>query len=144
MNPMALFILFIFLSAISGYFFPLARLLDYPAALAGLPFMLFSGYLFMDSGSRMQRSKTTFVPAGKPSALVTGGVFRITRNPIYLSVVMFLSGEAILLGSLSPFVYPVIYALLINAYVIPNEEKNLEAAFGASYLEYKKNVRRWI
>ena len=89
MNPMAFFIAFIFLSGLTGYYFPIAKLFAYPWVLTGVPFILFGGYLFMNSGKSMQDNKTTFMPDGKPSALVTGGAFRITRNPIYLSVVMF-------------------------------------------------------
>lgn len=144
MNPMALFIAFILLSIACDCIIPLARLLGYPLTLLGLPFLLFSAYLFLDSGGKMQRRGTTFMPNGRPSSLVTSGAFRISRNPIYLSVVMFLIGEAMLLGSLSPFVFPFLFMFIINAYVIPGEEKNLEAAFGSSYQEYKKKVRRWI
>ncbi len=84
------------------------------------------------------------MPYEIPTSLVTEGPFHISRQPIYLGMIFILLGEAILLGSLITFIFPVIFMILMEKIFIPVEEKNLETAFGEKYLDYKKKVRRWI
>lgn len=79
-----------------------------------------------------------------PKLLITSGLFRITRNPNYLGMVIALFGEAIFFGSFITFIIPVLFFVLINFFNIPFEEKVLEEKFGKKYLDYKKKVRRWI
>lgn len=79
-----------------------------------------------------------------PRSLETGGVFRISRNPIYLSGVMLSLGIAILFGSLITFVFPVVLWVILDRLYIPTEEMRLERIFGDEYLQYKQKVRRWI
>lgn len=79
-----------------------------------------------------------------PKRLETGGVFRISRNPVYLSGVTLSLGIAILLGSLITFVFPVALWLILDRLYIPAEEAGLERIFGHEYLQYKEKVRRWI
>jgi len=90
------------------------------------------------------KNKTTFYPGSKPSALVISGPFSFSRNPIYLLDVVIATGVAVILGSLSAFVAPVICFLVLNFGVIPFEEKNLRALFGSAYETYLNSVRRWI
>ena len=72
------------------------------------------------------------------------GPFRFTRNPIYLGMVLLLSGAAVGLGSLSPwFVIPP-FILAIAFDVIPAEEAMLTETFGDAYRAYQSRVRRWI
>ncbi len=72
------------------------------------------------------------------------GVFRLSRNPIYLGYVLLLVGVAFLLGRLTPFFVIPFFIVLIERLFIPMEEKMLTAKFGQSYLEYQEQVRRWI
>jgi protein-S-isoprenylcysteine O-methyltransferase Ste14 len=55
-----------------------------------------------------------------------------------------LFGVSILTGSLVTFIFPLLFIILTEIFVIPTEEKNLERKFGKRYLEYKKQVRRWL
>jgi len=79
-----------------------------------------------------------------PNKLVTSGPFRFSRNPNYLGMALLLFGIAILLGNLSAFISPMLFVVLIDIFVIPVEEKNLEKKFGKKYLDYKNRVRRWF
>ncbi|WOF75213.1 isoprenylcysteine carboxylmethyltransferase family protein [Parvibaculaceae bacterium PLY_AMNH_Bact1] len=105
--------------------------------LAGLFFILSSARLF----SRVDTEIHTF---HKPRKLVTSGLFRFSRNPIYLGFVLLLLGVAIGLGSLAPFLMVAVFFVVANLWYIPFEEKNMEDMFGTDYLEYKKRTRRWI
>jgi protein-S-isoprenylcysteine O-methyltransferase Ste14 len=94
--------------------------------------------------SAFRRAKTTVKPFEESSALVTGGAFRISRNPMYLGFLLILFGIAILLGSLAPFVVVLVFPILMDQVFIQVEERRLEDKFGQSWLEYKARVRRWI
>ena len=78
------------------------------------------------------------------SALITGGVFAISRNPMYLAIMLTLMGEAFWLGSLSPWLLPLVMAPLLNYYFIPFEEAMLSDVFGSQYADYERHVRRWF
>ena len=79
-----------------------------------------------------------------PRILITSGLFRISRNPVYLGMILILIGESILLGSLIPFLVSLLFIIAIEIWVIPIEEKNLEKKFDKKYLDYKRKVRKWL
>jgi protein-S-isoprenylcysteine O-methyltransferase Ste14 len=79
-----------------------------------------------------------------PVALVTGGVYTKTRNPMYLGMSLFLLGFAICFGNLFGLLTPVIFILIVNFKFIPFEEKMMEEKFGQEYINYKRNVGRWF
>jgi protein-S-isoprenylcysteine O-methyltransferase Ste14 len=92
----------------------------------------------------IKKKKTTVKPYENPTQLITSGPFRISRNPQYLGFTAILLGVAINHGSITVFVAPVLFAILMNQMFIPFEEKNLEKTFGKRYINYKKKVRRWV
>ncbi|MEZ5536152.1 MAG: isoprenylcysteine carboxylmethyltransferase family protein [Thiolinea sp.] len=92
------------------------------------------------------RAKTTPNPMKPVSTkkLVVQGMYRISRNPMYLGMLIALTGWWIYLGSLSPlFMLPVFVWVITVQQILP-EEAVLEEKFGAEYLAYKRRVRRWI
>jgi len=93
-----------------------------------------------------RRAETTINPL-KPetsAALVATGVYSVTRNPMYLGVVLVLFAWAVYLSSLWSLLGPVIFALYITRFQIVPEERALDRLFGASYSAYKQRVRRWL
>ena len=92
------------------------------------------------------RYKTTISPL-KPSdatALVTEGMYRYSRNPMYLGLLLLTIASTIWFGSWFGIIINILFIFLINfLQIIPEEEALLEI-FGEEYEEYKKNVRRWI
>ena len=96
------------------------------------------------SARRFGQRETTIKPFEESSALVTDGYFRYSRNPMYLSMLLLTTGVAWLLGSLTAFLpVPFLYAVLRFRF-IAMEEGMLEQKFGVEYLEYKRQVRRWV
>lgn len=106
---------------------------------AGLALALVAMFGFM-------KAKTTIHPdkPQKTSALVTSGIYRFTRNPMYLGLLLVLAGWAIWLSNAAPFLLLPLFVLYINRFQIGPEERILSAKFGAAYDEYRKTVRRWV
>lgn len=93
-----------------------------------------------------RRARTTVNPLNpeKATALVTGGVYRITRNPMYVGIVFFLLAWAVHLGAVSAFAGPIAFMLYIARFQIRPEERALRDAFGAEFEAYSARVRRWL
>ena len=91
-------------------------------------------------------SRTTVNPL-KPeraSTLVTGGVYRISRNPMYVGLACLLLAWAVYLSALLPFAGPLFYVVYITRFQIQPEERALRAKFGEEYARYAARVRRWL
>jgi protein-S-isoprenylcysteine O-methyltransferase Ste14 len=95
---------------------------------------------------RFRQAGTTVSPTdpGKTSRLVTDGVFCVSRNPMYLGLVLLLIGWAIWLGSASPWLIPPLFVIVISVVQIIPEEHALGQLFGEQYLSYRRSVARWI
>ncbi len=92
----------------------------------------------------MSRASTTPNPHGAPSALVTDGPFRWSRNPIYLADMAILAGWCLALGTVAGLVLlGPLYVVLESRFIRP-EEARLTGAFGEPYRAYAAKVRRWI
>lgn len=79
-----------------------------------------------------------------PRKLVTNGLFKISRNPIYLGFAISLFGVWVLLGTTLPIIGCLFFLIITNNYYIPFEEQMMESVFGHEYEKYKTKVRRWI
>lgn len=92
------------------------------------------------------RAKTTMNPmkADTASSLVTDGVFRVTRNPMYLSLLFYLIAWAIYLANWVVVVFLPLFVIYLNEFQIKPEERAMAALFGSQYAEYKARVRRWL
>lgn len=87
----------------------------------------------------------TEVPPWRPStALVTSGVYRFTRNPMYLGMALIYAGTALIADSVIAFAMLPPLLWVITSGVIKREERYLELKFGEAYRAYKRQVRRWI
>ena len=93
---------------------------------------------------QMARAKTSF-DANKPtSALITSGVFRVCRNPTYLSLVLLQAGLAFALQSLWLLLLAIPAVAVTHWGVVLREEQYLRRKFGAEYEQYTRRVRRWL
>lgn len=91
-----------------------------------------------------RRTGTTIMPHEAPSALVEGGPYRWSRNPIYLADLMILAGAALILGAPLALVLLLPFRqVLLRRFVLP-EEARLEGVLGEDYRAYKARVRRWL
>ena len=123
---------------------PVANLVSPPFHWAGLIFAIPGLLVLLHSGASFIRAKTGLLPFSAATVLVTGGLFRFSRNPMYLGMVFILLGVALFLGSLSALAPVIIYVWIIDRQFIRNEEIFLGEIFGTEYEDYKDRVRRWI
>jgi protein-S-isoprenylcysteine O-methyltransferase Ste14 len=87
--------------------------------------------------------KGTLAPIDPPKILVVQGLYRHTRNPMYLAVVLVLLSKALFFGNLSLLMYAFVVLVGFHLFVIFYEEPHLRAHFGESYDDYFKAIPRW-
>ena len=126
------------------YFLPVIEMIDVPWNWVGI-FPILAGLMLNLSADRAFKvARTTVKPFQTSTALVTGGVFRISRHPMYLGMALSLLGLALLLGSLFPFLVVLVFSLIMEYVFIRTEEKMLRETFGEAYAAYADRVRKWI
>jgi protein-S-isoprenylcysteine O-methyltransferase Ste14 len=89
-------------------------------------------------------ARTAVLPIRPATRLVTTGLYRFSRNPMYLGMTLLYIGGALVVDSLWPLaLLPLVLVLLVR-FVIRLEERYLAATFGEAYEEYRRRVRRWF
>lgn len=128
---------------------PLAGILDFPlgprVAIA-VAFVLVGQGIAVSGMIAFRRAKTTINPikASSASSLVSSGIYRFTRNPMYLGMLLTLLGWAVYLANPMALLLVPLFVLYIHRFQIKPEERVLSSLFGAPYAEYTDRVRRWI
>lgn len=107
--------------------------------VVGIAIMLLGVHAF-------RRARTTVDPRSpeQTSRIVDGGIYRYTRNPMYLGMLIVLLAWVALLANLGAAVVPALFAAYITRWQIAPEERALREKFGAEYEGYRRSVRRWI
>ncbi|WP_177181236.1 methyltransferase family protein [Parapedobacter koreensis] len=121
--------------------------IGYHALLSGMIFLL--GFLIIFSAkATLYKHRTTERPGlhslPRVTALVTIGVYRFSRNPIYLGMVLLLIGWTVMLMNWIGIIGVVVFAGFVTKFQIIPEEKMLDHIFGNEYRRYASRVRRWI
>ena len=142
--PPAYFLGAIFLEFALDKWLPLMHVFDWPWRWAGVPLLAMGATVVLVASLKFRAMGTTVKPFQVSSALATDGVYRFTRNPMYTSMISTLAGEALLLGSLSPWLIIPPYMFVITQLFIKKEEAGLSLQFGEVYDEYRTRVRRWL
>lgn len=123
------------------YLYPLVifnfRAIDMGMVMAGL-------YLIVAPVVWFKRKKTTIIPRQKPAALISEGPFRLSRNPMYLGMVVLTFGIGVTLGSIQAVIPAIwLFFFLQKNYVIP-EERKLREGLGREAEDYFATTGRWI
>jgi protein-S-isoprenylcysteine O-methyltransferase Ste14 len=119
-------------------------LIPYPYNLTGILPIVLGIMLNLLADQAFKKVNTTVKPFEESRVLVQDGVFRLTRHPMYLGMILIILGTVIILGSLIPFFIIPICVIVMEIVFIRIEEKMLEEQFGEQWLDYQKKVRRWI
>lgn len=107
--------------------------------------MTFLGFMLgVGAFIEFRKARTTLDPRGSVKALVTGGIYRFTRNPIYLGFFLMVVGFPLNYGSLWGIVAAPLYITTMSRLVIEKEEAYLEKKFKDQYTGYRSRVRRWL
>ncbi|QIB66250.1 methyltransferase family protein [Kineobactrum salinum] len=114
-----------------------SQLLGGAVLIAGLTLLVLAGGLF-------KRAGTDLIPFGNVSALVTRGVYRYSRNPMYLGMAAILLGCAITVGATTALLVPPLFMVIIEWRYIRAEEALLQNLFPQEFAAYRSRVRRWL
>jgi protein-S-isoprenylcysteine O-methyltransferase Ste14 len=115
----------------------LENMLGWLGIVAGMGIILTALGLFRRAGTNAEPWKTS-------TSIVTDGVYRWTRNPMYLGMALTYAGIALVCDSLAALILLVPVVFVIQRQVIEAEEAYMEARFGEPYRAYKASVRRWF
>jgi len=91
-----------------------------------------------------RRARTTTVPGQASAQLVSWGPYRVSRNPMYVGLILAYVGEAGILRQVWPLLLLPLIVAYLNWVVIPVEERKLTEVFGEAYKQYRGRVRRWL
>lgn len=122
-----------------NFVFPAREFLALTLAIAGAMIIVLGVVSF-------RRAKTTVNPM-KPessSSLVISGIYKLSRNPMYLGFLLVLVGWAVFLSNALAFVFVPAFIFYMNLFQIDPEERALGGKFGQEFLDYKSRVRRWL
>jgi protein-S-isoprenylcysteine O-methyltransferase Ste14 len=134
----------IVLMVVLQFVFPMVVVLATPWNLVGIVFLILGILINVYANNTFRITGTTVKPFAESTFLVTSGLYRFSRNPMYFGFVLVLIGLAILLGSLAPILVVVLFAILMDREFIPVEEQMLAKKFNGEWSTYKGKVRRWI
>ena len=127
----------------SYYLLPPVKIFSITTIIGSLMIVL-ALIIFVKASRAIKKHKTTIFPDGIPSFLVEEGIFQLSRNPIYLAMIILMIGISIVCQNIAGLVFPVIFYSWINKRWIFEEERNLKKAFGKKYLDYCTKVPRWF
>lgn len=135
---------FVLAAALMHWAIPLSQLQVYSNQVLGIILGVGGFGVMMWGWWLFKRFDTAICPTAKTDCLVTSGVYRVSRNPMYLGVVGMLLAVAIFVGTFPFYLATAAYFLVMNNVFCPYEEHKLSEAFGDTYISYKNKVRRWI
>ncbi len=134
----------IIVAIVLDFVLPVTTVIPSPWTLLGLIPLIAGILINLNADGAFRRAKTAVCPFEASSVLVQDGPYRFSRNPMYLGFVLMLLGASILMGSLTPFLTVLVFAVLIDRMFINMEEQKLSHAFGSAWEKYKSHTRRWV
>jgi len=142
--PPAIFLIALAAAFLANWFWPVQFFPDVVRYSLGFFLLLASGAVMPFVLGAFKRADTTFDPRRQPSALVTEGAFRYSRNPSYMALIVLCIGIGVIADNAWVFITTAIATAYLYRFVILVEERILEAKFGEEYRQYKSRVRRWL
>jgi len=123
---------------------PGAPMISAPYQWAGLAVVAIGLFFLKKGHGTFQSEQTEIHTFRRPTRLVTSGIYRISRNPMYLGFLLILMGVALCTNEALNVLFGFVFFLTAQFWYIAVEERNAADAFGQDYQDYKKRVRRWI
>ena len=142
--PPLVTLIFGFIIFLTKNIFPKIKI--YNNIVLGSLFILIGILIASSSILLFKRYRTTITPINPKSAtkLITSGIYKFSRNPMYFSLLLLLTGISIMINPIGGFIFIPIFILYLNLFQILPEEKAMTDLFKDEFLEYKNSVRRWI
>ena len=114
-----------------------------PGRIAGTVLIVGGLFIFTAALLQFRRHRTTVMPRETPVALIDTGIYRLSRNPIYLADALFLAGAALWWDAASLLLVPLFVWIITRRFIL-GEESGLRAVFGAAFDRYAAQTRRWL
>jgi protein-S-isoprenylcysteine O-methyltransferase Ste14 len=142
--PPLIFLSGLLSGGVIGWFYPYPFLPKFVGYVVGGIFVVFGLSIIYIARAKMAKAETNIEPWKPTTAILSDGIYGLSRNPVYVAMIFIYLGVAFIFNSLW-ILPPLILVLFAMHYgVILREEKYLESKFGEEYLNYKNEVRRWI
>lgn len=144
--PPAITLVLALLMLLSHYAYPLVLGTSILRAISALLCLALAVVFLSESLLSFMRHKTTILPfePEKATSLVVSGVYKLSRNPMYLGMLLLLLALMLYLGNPALVLILLVYVLVLTKLQIQPEEQVLKKNFGADYEAYCRKVRRWI
>ena len=123
---------------------PLTIVVRAPFSYAGVLVLAAGAAMIVWSRRAFRAAGTPIKPFTQSTALIYHGLYRWSRNPMYLGAVLLVAGVGVLLGSLSPLLVVIAFFAILQEGFIRREERLLDDTFGDRYRTYRRSVRRWL
>jgi protein-S-isoprenylcysteine O-methyltransferase Ste14 len=143
-HPPVLALIFIAIAYVAKWAIPIPFVVPTVLRLIGFGMVILGFLLGVAALLAFRKARTTAHPHGMVSAIVTDGIYRFTRNPIYLGFLLMLIGFPLNGGNFWGILLAPIFVMSMNSLVIEKEEAYLEKKFRDVYTGYKSRVRRWL
>ncbi|MEA2048232.1 MAG: isoprenylcysteine carboxylmethyltransferase family protein [Campylobacterota bacterium] len=147
LSPSAFFLLTFALGIIFTYLYPwtiTVYLDDTLVSSIGLLSLFVSLMLNIFAYKKFKGAKTSHAPFSRPTLLIQNGVFSLSRNPVYMALVLSECGLAFVFDTFWLMIAALLLLMLLDYFIVRYEEKILESIFTDEYKAYKKHTRRWI
>jgi protein-S-isoprenylcysteine O-methyltransferase Ste14 len=144
LNSPVLTVICLMIMILLSWLWPILRILRFSLSLVGVLIGGSGLAICFTAHRQFEKIGTTLYPFNEPEKLVTDGLFRYCRNPMYLGLTIFLAGAGWLLGCLSPFVVVAAFLLIADRWYVAYEERRLAAVFGKAYTAYRARTPRWL
>ncbi len=141
-SPPTWLLLMLALAALQARYLPMIDA-GRPGRIAGTMLIVCGLFILTAAIMQFRRHRTTVMPREMPVAMIDSGIYRLSRNPIYLADAMFLAGAALWWDAASLLLVP-LFVLVITHRFILGEEAGLRAGFGAAFDRYAAQTRRWL
>lgn len=145
--PPLIFLSGLTLGGIIHWFYPvyvLAAQYLIVSRIFGIVLIVFGLAIVLIASAKMQKAETNIEPWKPTNAIISDGIYSISRNPVYAAMVLIYLGLTLIFNALWFLPFLIVVLFVIHFGVILREEKYLEKKFGAEYSSYKREVRRWI
>lgn len=143
-SPPIIYFVGLLLGLLIHNLYPVEFLLESVSGWFGILLILMSILIGLFSVLAFKRAETSPDVRKPTTALVTNGMYRLSRNPMYVSLVIVYLGIACWINSIWILLFLIPVLVVVNRGIIKREEHYLEKKFGDEYLQYKSEVRRWI
>jgi len=132
------------LAILAHWLLPTSDVYLFSSIWLGCALLLIGFVLMIGAWWQFRQKNVAICPTHPTSRLITTGVYRVTRNPMYLGMSMMLVGVACIFGTLPFYAAAALYVLILDRGFCRFEGNKLTATFGRNYDDYRNRVRRWL